>query len=337
MAAAVGQPTPRRAQIAATRRVLGWYEERYHGRPWNLGALETFTRRSTVGYFAVSVRALRRGDDAAFFRLLIAVAMFQRRQDQQILRILRGLTAAEVAALTDPRRLLARADGTPCACLRSAAALHDDCDLTKTPAGRGTCARAISLTCDLKVHTVLLRRYGHFGKVPTSAALSLREQGVGGVAALRRAIWARTRDPSERAVQLETALSRSWRISEKISAMYLSALTVPGLSSRRPIWSGLDYNRFVVIDSNTDLFLKSIEYCGAWSYGARRAFIAALTERLARAGASVATLGPRIVQQAMYTFMSRANRLATPADCVHEGACSRCPSGLRSLCPVARA
>jgi hypothetical protein len=85
----------------------------------------------------------------------------------------------------------------------------------------------------------------------------------------------------------------------------------PDLSAEPPPWTGIDHTYFVVIDSNTDLFLKSIGYCGAWTYDARRAFIFALTERLARAGASLAALGPRIVQQAMYTFMSRVNRQAS--------------------------
>jgi hypothetical protein len=193
------------------------------------------------------------------------------------------------------------------------------------------------VVCHLKRHTVLLRRYGHFGKVPTSAALSLRELGVPGVAALRRGIWARTTEPIERAILLEQALSRSWRVSEKIAAMYLSALTVPGLSGRRPIWSGVDYNRYVVIDSNTDLFLAAIGYGGAKTYAARREFIVGLTVKLARADAPLASLGPRIVQQAMYTFMSRTNRRANTGDCMHRPwACGRCPRGLRTLCPVRR-
>ena len=66
-------------------------------------------------------------------------------------------------------------------------------------------------------------------------------------------------------------LSGSWRISEKIAATYLSAVTYRDLSSDLASWAdGVDTNHFVVIDSNVDC-PKAIGYEGPTTYRARRA------------------------------------------------------------------
>ena len=44
----------------------------------------------------------------------------------------------------------------------------------------------------------------------------------------------------------------------------------------------------------------------------------------------------RLVQQAMYVFMSATNRRVNADDCMHAGvaACGACPADVRKLCPV---
>jgi hypothetical protein len=97
----------------------------------------------------------------------------------------------------------------------------------------------------------------------------------------------------------------------------------------------------VVIDSNVDLFLSSIGYRGHGTYAARRGFVRSLAERidLRRLNPRLRSFNPRLVQQAMYLFMSATNRRAARRDCSHEGAraCRACPAALRSRCPVRRA
>ncbi len=338
-AAARVPPAPTPSQIAKTSTVVEWYLRLYHGRRHNLGTLDTFTDRRIVGHFAVSAEAIRRETSSALFKLLIAVTLFQRRQDQQVLRILRGMSREDVSDLTDIKRLLRRCDATRCVCLRSTAALHDQCDLTKNPVTkRGMCHRNPRVACHLKRHTVLLKRYGHFGKVPSSAALSLREMGAASVGALKRDIWNSESDPRQRALALEAALMRTWRVSRKIAAMYLSILTVPSISAEEPVWGGVDWSRYVVIDSNTDRFLSALRYRGPWTYDGRWAFIQSMA-KCTDAGAGRERGGPapnpRIIQQAMYAFMSVSNRRATPEDCSHAlGACEKCPSTLARLCPM---
>ena len=93
-----------------------------------------------------------------------------------------------------------------------------------------------------------------------------------------------------------------------------------------------------MIDSNVDLFLASIGYTGHGTYDARRAFVHALARRvdLGALDRRVRSYNPRLVQQAMYVFMSAANRRASPGDCMHLGpsACAACPRQLVRRCPV---
>jgi len=125
--------TPSRSQISVTARVVDWYLCTHHRRPSNVGTIATFSDPGQVGHFAVTVEEYERGDAAALFKLLVAVTMFQRRQDAQILRILRSLTRQEVASLTDASHLLRRAAGSRCDALQSNHQLLAWCDLDKHP------------------------------------------------------------------------------------------------------------------------------------------------------------------------------------------------------------
>lgn len=332
-------PKPTRRQYAATRSVTAWYMRSYYGTAGDVGVAAMFCRRDRVGHFAIDRAALVAGSPDALFRLLVTMAMFQRRSDLQIMRVLRGIAHGDALELTDAARLLSLADDN-CELARTLDALLDQCDLGKCPeTKRGVCGQRPTSTCHLKLHTELLKRYGHFGKMPTSAALMLRAQGVADLSSLRARIWEQTADPHARALALEGAISRAWRISEKIAAMYLSALTNRDLSGELAPWAdGVDTNHFVVVDSNVDLFLKAIDYRGPMTYRARRAFIQSLAARihLDELHPGVRRYNPRLVQQALYMFMSESNRRANAADCCHDvpASCGRCPRELASCCSL---
>jgi hypothetical protein len=300
-----------------------------------------FCDPARVGSFAVDRRALRDGDGRALFRLLVATAMFQRRQDVQILRILQGIDASDASEISDAERLLALVDDGGCAHMRTTQALAAMCDLDKEPRTRvGCCGANPSVACHLKRHTVLLKRYGHFGKVPTSIALMVRESGAKDLAELRRLVMKRERDPLARAQALEQELSRAWRVNQKIASMFLSMITNPDLSRGMAPWTrGIDWTYYVVVDSNVDLFLASIGYNGLGTYDARRDFIRELARGidLTEFDGALQSYNPRLVQQAMYLFMSTTNRRAAAADCMHmaPSACATCPRVLRRRCPSA--
>lgn len=330
--------TPTRAQLRATKAVVSWYLRRYFRTSADPGVPRMFFNRARVGAFAASRAEFARGEPRALFRVLVATAMFQRRQDVQILRILRGISPDDARELTSARRLLALADATPCMNLRTTERLRERCDLGKDPGtGRGVCRQNPRVHCALKRHTVLLKRYGHFGKVPTSLALAIRELGACDLKALRARVLETTTDPRERAIALEDALCRAWRVSQKIASMFLSMVANPDLSAHAPWSRGIDWTYFIVVDSNVDLFLQAIDYSGTGTYHARRGFIEALSREidLKAYDRRLHACNPRIVQQAMYLFMSEANRRAAGArDCRGVAACSACDPILARRCPI---
>lgn len=333
--ARAGRPTA--VQVDIAREVTRWYLREYHGTPDDPGVLTMFADPSRVGHFAVTRAELWRPDPQAYFRLLVATTMFQRRQDVQIQRVLRGIGAEDVDGLTHAHRL--REQGMVCACprARSLAAVLGECDLTKTPSGVATCGSAPDVPCALKRHSGLLKRYGHFGKVPTALAHAIHEAGAVDLPSLYTATVAKSASPADAAERLEAALTRAWRVSDKIAAMYLSMLTNPDLAGEVPWSNGLDWSRWIVIDSNVDLFLKATAYTGTWTYAARRAFLAELAREidLAALKPGLRSFNPRVVQQAIYLFMSVTNRRASARDCsyVGETACGPCPPTIASLCP----
>ncbi len=319
---------------------MQWYLGQPFGQPSDSGVVEMFCDPARVGAFAVDRRALRAGDGRALFRSPVATAMFQRRQDVQILRILQGMSRGDADEIADTDRLLLLVDEGGCEHMRTTTALAARCDLAKDPRTRlGCCNANANIACHLKRHTVLLKRYGHFGKVPTSIALMVREAGVEDLPALRRKVMAAERDPLLRAQALERELSRAWRVNQKIASMFLSMVTNPDLSRGFAPWArGLDWTYYVVVDSNVDLFLASIAYDGGSSYDARRDFVRAIAREidLSEFDSTLHTFNPRLVQQAMYLFMSTANRRAAEDDCSHlaPSACVACPRTLRRRCPV---
>lgn len=332
-------PTAR--QVRITEAAVRWYLATHYGTPDDRGVTQSFCDPRRVGAFAIDAWAIAGRDGAQLFRLLIAVAMFQRRQDEQIIRILRGMTDEDAAEVSSLPALLALADACACEHGKTLDGLLTRCDLTKTPrTKRGTCRANPRVDCHLKRHTVLLRRYGHFGKVPSSIALAVRESGASDIPALLSTAARRANDPEAKARAMVDALSAAWRVSEKIASMFLSMVwnpdITPGVVARRD----LDWRHFVVIDSNTDAFLAAIGYHGLGTYEARRRFLRALSERidLKRMRPGLRRDNPRLVQQAMYLFMSVTNRRAIPGDCMHLGAsaCAVCPAQLAPVCPARR-
>ena len=324
-----------RTQVHVSEVVVQWYFKTHFGTPEDPGLPRMFFDPDRVGEFATTAEQFAAGDSDALHRILVAMIMFQRRQDVQIARILQGMDPDLSREIMTPRRLLALVDQSPCVKLKTSALLHTSCDLSKDSEGRGTCASYPESPCHLKRHTVALKRYGHFGKFPTSAALMLRELKLRGLKGLYERVLRENRSPVERAADLESAVSRIWRVSHKISAMFLSALTNPDIGSA-PWAEGVDWSRFVVIDSNVDLFMASIGYNGTGTYEARREFLIDVARKidLSVFSSTVRSFNPRLVQQAMYLFMSSANRRVLTRDCIGVGACASCSRPLRQRCPV---
>jgi len=328
--------TVTRAQTRVTRAVVAWYLATHRGGPDDTGLPSMFMDRSKVGSFAITQAEFAAGDARALFRMLVTCAMFQRLRDQQILRILREMPPIEAREVSDAEQLYALVDASPCDHLRTTTALRETCDLAKDSHGVGCCSMAPSVACHLKRHTVALKRYGHFGKMPTSIALSIREREVPSLPALYESVLRTHRTRRGRAVALEAALCTAWRVHQKIASMFLSLVCNPDLASDPPWVNGIDWTYYVVVDSNVDLFLASIGYNGLKTYDARRDFLLRLasTIDLREMDRSLSGFNPRLVQQALYLFMSSANRRTATDDCMHAAKCGTCPRVLSTRCPV---
>ncbi len=339
-ASPVHRVRPSGAQVRTTEAVVGWYLATQHLRSSDVGLLPMFCDPDLVGAFAVNRRDVERGEGGALFRLLVAVTMFQALRDALVLKILRGISAADVAELTSVRTLVRLGETCRCPHAGSPESLLSACDLTKDPATkRGTCASRPRTRCHLKRHTELLNRYGHFGKVPSSAAMVVQEHAGGDLGRLHERVCSTAQTPEERARLLSSTLCRIWRVDAKLASMFLSLVAVPDLGLDQPPWMpGVDWTRFVVIDRNVDGFLASIGYAGTASYAARSMFVRELARRidLRRFRAGLRPFNPRLVQQAMFLFMSASNRKAARSDCSRIGPaqCLGCPRVLRVRCPV---
>lgn len=327
-------------QVRRTRLAVKWYLQHHHGTSGDPGTQQMYFDPQRVGLLAVRPEELRLGKPAALFRVLVATAMFQRQRDAQVIRILRDLPPATAREIGSLARLEGLAEKSPCPHLGSNATLISKCDLSKSPATRrGECASHPDLACHLKRHTEALRRYGHFGKVPTSIALAIGAAGARDLRALYRQVLRAAASPLDASLRLEASLSGAWRVNQKIACMFLSVVSNPDLGGGATPWSaGLDWNHFVVVDSNVDLFLNRIGYAGNKTYEARRSFVQALARRvdLSELKPGLAEYNARLVQQALYLFMSASNRRLMPNDCSHLGAdsCDKCPGPLRTICPL---
>ena len=243
---------PTKIQVDTAREVTRWYLATHYRTVDEPGMPAMFCDPQRVGAFAIERAAVKRGDAAALFSLFVTTAMFQRLQDRIVMGILRGIendSAQEIASIA---RLLSLVDECGCPHARSTEALRLHCDLTKDlERGVGVCEANPMVACHLKRHTVVLRRYGHFGKMPTSIALALKEQGAASLPELRDKIVHSVHDPHDRALALEAALSRAWRISQKIASMFLSAVCNPdiALDGVAPWQDGIDWSYFIVIDT----------------------------------------------------------------------------------------
>jgi hypothetical protein len=289
---------------------------------------------------AVDSHAVELGDERALFKSLITLAMFQRLKDTLVAQILRSLPQAEAEELTDAGRLYLLASGSGCPHTASQESLLKVCDLTKDPVSRlGKCSVNQSCSCYLKRHTVLLRRYGHFGKMPTSAALALYESWGGSFLALRTRIFQEHGNPLARAKALEVELSRVWRVDKKVACMFLSAISAPNLGLKAPPWEeGMDWTWFLPIDVNIDKFLLAVGWTGPWTYEARRQAILSISKEipLGSLKAGLRDYNPRFVLQAINRFMSRPNRREAISDCsrLAPASCADCPTPLAAICPL---
>lgn len=314
------------------RRVLDWYFERAYGKLEGPGVLPFYCDPSRVGHFAVARDELAAGNATALFRLLIGQAMFQARRDVLIMRHQRAMTRTEVDSLVLPANLARKVSRSPCTTLESANRFESECSVSK--AGKMVdCAHHPGGPCHVKRATTLFNRVGDMGKLPTSAWLHLAKDGD--LNDLLADVVAQSDEPRERARLLVARFSRVHRIGRKLATMFVSALSTPPLAPDLTPWfPTIDGSDLVVVDTNV---ARAAVALGAASvaYDAVTLWVQKQARRvdLRIYGRALTQYSPRVVQQALYVFCSKSNRVAHQDPCV--AATAPCRECVVRLCPFA--
>jgi hypothetical protein len=318
--------------LAKLERIVSWYARAAYER-WEGGSCVPFycdPRR--VGGFAVDAGALARGTDRALFQLLVTFAFYQARRDVDIMTLQRSMPRRTVAALSDTRRLQVLVEQSRCELVASSVSF-DRCSVTRDfERDRGWCEHRPRTPCHVKDASVAMRRMGDMGRVPTSAYLHLRE--AGGFGALFEGVARETRSPIRRAGLLVERIARIYRIGPKLATMFVSAISAPELARGLTPWApAVQGSMLVLIDANVSHVISAIAPRAPRQYEARAAWLRTMAAKvdLKRIHRNWPKTSPRLVQQAIYLFRSRSNRLAYGDPCRHlQDGCAAC---VPEVCP----
>lgn len=311
--------------------IVAWYLRTAFRRWEGPGVRPFYADPARVGGFAVDLEAVAARDPDALFKLLITLAAYQSRRDVDIMKIQRTMPTRHAIAMTSPRRLRVLVERSPCRHLRDAPTFEGACDVRRDfERDAATCGTRPRTPCHVKDATAAIGRMGDLGMLPTSAWLRL---GPGGLARWFVEACDDERNPRKRAARMVEQVATIYRIGVKLASMFVSALSVPELGIGVAAWSPeLNGSWIVVVDANVGRAIRSWRQGrGADSYDANaRWFITAAEQlNLARLCVGLPRTSPRFVQQAVYLFRSRSNRIAHRDPCAAVP-CASCPS---PLCP----
>lgn len=323
---------------SSLRATLNWYFSKVYGRLEGPGTLPFYCDSRRVGVFAVEPGELAAGEPATLFKLFVCLAMYQARRDIVIMRQQAAMSRPAAKPLLSVPTLRSLVRKNRCMHLNSAASFDAGCSVYKR-AGNVDCDCRPGVQCHVKDATVLLNRMGDMGKLPTSAWLHVWDSG--GIATLLREIQLGERNPQRRAELLVNRFARIYRVGEKLATMFVSALSTPALAPGLTPWfPAVDGNELVIIDTNvaravallkgptmTATYAQRVQ----WIRGQAHAIdLRDFDRRLPR-------FSPRVVQQALYAFCSKSNRLVQGTACpTNDDICAACVSELCPFAPASR-
>lgn len=285
-----------------------------------------------IGAFAVEPDELATGNEAAIFRLFVTLSMYQALRDVVIMSQQRSMPRESmriVADVTTVKRAISR---HTCPALTSGDAFEAGCNVAKNGESIecGTCP---GVACHVKDATRVFNRMGDMGKLPTSAWLRLWRRG--GVRALLEEVCRDEESPTKRAKVLVERFAVVHRVGRKLATMFVSALSTPALApSLTPWFPEIDGNDLVVVDTNVARAVDALRAPGApRTYDAREQWVreqAALID-LRMFQPDLPAYSPRLVQEALYMFCSKSNRVAREDTCA--GRAAPCAACAPMLCP----
>ena len=313
---------------------LNWYFGEVFARTAGQGVLPFYCDPERVGAFAVAPADLAAGGDSAIFQLLITLSMYQALRDVVIMRRQHSMKRASVRVVADLGRVKQSTRKHPCPVLRSADTFEKGCDVSKV--GEVVdCHTCPGVRCHVKDATVAFHRMGDMGKLPTSAWLRLWKDG--GMRELLGNVCLQEGSPTKRAALLVKRFAQIHRVGRKLATMFVSALSTPALAPGLTPWfPDIDGNELVVVDTNVARAVDALRKPGEpKTYEAREAWVReqAMMIDLRAFSPSLPRYSARLVQEALYTFCSRSNRLARGDRCATRS--TPCPGCVPRICPFA--
>lgn len=313
--------------------IVNWYFSQVYTRWEGPGVIPYYCDPVQVGYFASEPSAIARGDEGSLFKLFVTMAMYQARRNTVIMAQQRAMDTKIVDMFTSLRRLQRLQGQSKCQCLRKMEFFDRDCSVQKR-LGVVTCGHHPLWSCHIKETSKIMLRMGDMGKFPTSAWFHCWKDGQFKKEYNR--ILNEEINPRLRAVMLVKYFSKAHRVGQKLATMFVSALSVPALAPGLTPWfPAVDGSDLVVVDTNVaqvvDLLRKGL---GAQTYEARSNWVRKQARRIDLHKYSSSYLpqySPRIIQQAIYHFRSKSNRVAMGNLCSGSKMCRRC---LKTLCPM---
>ena len=313
-------------------RLLCWYFSTVFGCGEGPGATPFYCDPAKVGSFAIRPDELSRGGDAALFRFFVTLSMYQALRDVVIMRQQRSLPRASMRVVADPGFVKRSIRKHECPALHSAEAFDEGCNVSKDGevVDCGTCPGA---RCHVKDATVAFNRMGDMGKLPTSAWLRLWKGG--GVREVLDDVCREEASPTKRAVLMVERFSRVHRVGRKLATMFVSALSTPALAPGLTPWfPDVDGGELVVVDTNVARAVDALRQPGApKTYDARERWVREQAAHLdlREFRPDLPSYSPRLVQQALYAFCSKSNRVARGDACAERA--TPCVGCVPMLCP----
>jgi len=323
------------AALGTLSRIASWYFSSVYGQREGPGLLPAHCDPAKVGYFAVDPQRLIKAEDSAIFKLLIAQAMFQALRDVVIQRQQLAMTASEVQVVAELSFLQQAIARHPCPALSSFSDITQGCDVYKL--GKVVdCQLLPGVSCHVKQATAIFKRMGDMGKLSSSALLLFWREAP--TTPAFEQYLRQDSTPALRAEALVGALSKVHRMGEKLATMFVSALSTPALFGEYSPWSPqVDGNELVVIDTNVARAVDLLRAGCARTYQARATWLRErareLDLRVYHAG--VPSYSPRLLQQALYRFCSKSNRVDAGDPCATSP--GRCEACAPLLCPFSAA
>ncbi len=315
--------------LGETRAIVRWYfdEGQVEGLPFYCDPIR-------VGAFAVEPDQLAAGTEAATFRLFVTLSMYQALRDVVIMRQQRSLPRSTVRVVADVATVKRSSSRHACPTLGSAETFEEGCDVAKEgdDIDCGTCP---GVACHVKDATRVFNRMGDMGKLPTSAWIRIWQGG--GVREVLAEVCRDEASPTMRAALLVERFARVHRVGRKLATMFVSAMSTPALAPGLTPWfPDIDGNDLVVVDTNVARAVDVLREPGApRTYDARERWVREQAARLdlREFRPDLPRYSPRLVQQALYAFCSKSNRVARGDACSTRG--TACPGCAPMICPFA--